>query len=824
MPTVKRTLTVCNDSRAIKTPGVLAGGLLLLVAFANARGAKLPPPYPEPARKTWDMEALKRRGIISAQVENLDKLNEIPKGSSLVDINLNGDFKASSQIQVNDSGVICFTPELFNILGIALPEENSKEECDDWLGKQLDTSVAWQSGSQTLSIIIPPALLQQGSIGDYGGTAGHINYDYYSSLSKNEYQRQRYSWLSLSSGINIANWMIRSQQNIQDNQGEINTTISSTYIERYLGSLNRIFQAGEISTRNTLFPLGRLRGFQLYPDEALLRNSDSGVAIDGMANTPQARVEVRQYDQLIYSTLVAAGPFHLTNIPVQNHNAELDVNVVDTSGERQQFIVPAILLMNASKPESRGFSMSFGKLKNQSSDDANIPAILTLDKDWQSINRMSLRTGSLLSSKYQSVAVAVSGQLASMPSQSFSLQALLVQDQYQHKKSAQVRAFSNHAVTTNLTLSLGASKNTPGYASIEEASLWSRRKDKQSWGYSADNSELSLGASWNSEALGTFSFTHSLTTSYPDNERWRYSMLTWNRRFDNGLQFTTSASQAKSRGRNNKNLNINLSWPLGEKRVRNYYRSSNQRSVIGSDINLPLGTSNNLQLAVEENTKAHNRSLQTSLSSDLRYTNVNTSMQLDNQHQRNYSISGNGSVVAHGRGVTFSNIPVQDTYGILSLNRPLAGVPVITPAGTTWTDWRGMALISSLSPWNDNAIDVDVDKLPKNIDISNGHRTLRPARGTVKQVQMTMLSGNRLLMTLSLANGQLIPKGSTLWMGEKIVAEAVDEGLVFIGNAESKGTFHVKIAQSNEECDVQYQLHGPSDENTLYEQLALTCK
>lgn len=805
-------------------PGAWTGGLLLLVGFANARAAELPVPYPEPARKTWDMEALKRRGIISAQVENLDKLNEIPSGSSLVDINLNGNFKATAQIQVNDRGTICFTPELFDVLGIALPEKNAKEECDDWLGKQPGTSVAWQSESQTLSIVVPPALLQQESIGDYGGSAGHINYDYYSSLNKSEYQNQRYSWLSLNSGVNIANWMIRSQQNIQNNQGEISTTISSTYIERYLGSLNKIFQAGEISTRNTLFPLGRLRGFQLYPDDALLRNNASGVAIDGMANTPQARVEVRQYDQLIYSTLVAAGPFHLTNIPVQNRNAELDVNVVETSGETQQFIVPAILLMNASQPESRGFSLSFGKLTKQPGDEAKIPAILTLDKDWQPINQISLRTGSLLSSQYQSVAAAISGQLASMPGQSFSLQALLVQDQYQHKKSAQVRAFSNHAVTTNLTLSLGASKNTPGYASIEEASLRARRKDQQRWGYSADNSELSLGASWNNEQLGTFSFTHSLTTSFPDNQRWRYSMLTWNRRFDNGLQLTTSASQAKSRGRNNNSVNINLSWPLGEKRVRHYYRSSNQRDVMGSDINLPLGTSNNLQLAVEENTKAHNRSLQASLSSDLRYTNVNTSMQLDNQHQRNYSMSGNGSVVAHGKGVTFSNIPVQDTYGILSLNRPLAGVPVITPAGTSWTDWRGMALISSLTPWNDNAIDVDVDKLPKNIDISNGHRTLRPARGSVKQVQIAMLSGNRLLMTLSLANGQLLPKGSTLWVGERIVAQAVDEGLVFISNAESKGTFHVKIAQSTDECDVQYQLPGPSDDNTLYEQLVLTCK
>lgn len=824
MSMVKRTLAECNYSRTIKTSAVLAGGLLLLVTFSNTRGAELLAPHPESARKTWDMEALKRRGIISAQVDNLDTLNEIPMGFNFVDINVNGDFKASFNIQVNDRGIICFTPELFNVLGIILPDKNSKEECDDWLGKQPGTSIVWQSESQTLSIIVPPALLQQDGVGDYGGIAGHINYDYYSSINKSEYQDQHYSWLSLSSGVNINNWMIRSQQNIQDNRGEVSTTISSTYIERYLDSLNKIFQTGEISTRNTLFPLGRLRGFQLYPDDALLRNSESGIAIDGMANTSQARVEVRQYDQLIYSTLVASGPFHLTNIPVQNRNAELDVTVVETSGETQQFIVPVIQLMNASQPESRGFSMSFGKLKNQSSDDAKIPAILTLDKDWQPINRMSLRTGSLLSSKYQSAAAAMSGQIASMPGQSFSLQVLLVQDQYQHKKNAQVRAYSNHAVTTNLTLSLGASKNTPGYASIEEASLRARRKDKQSWDYSADNSELSLGASWNNDELGTFSFTHSLTTSYPDNERWRYSMLTWNRRFDNGLQITTSASQAKSRGRNNKSLNINLNWPLGEKRVRHYYRSSNQRNVMGSDINLPLGTNNNVQLAVEENTKDHNRSLQTSLSSDLRYTNVNTSMQLDNQHQRNYSISGNGSVVGHGKGVTFSNIPVQDTYGILSLNRPLAGVPVITPAGTSWTDWRGMALISSLTPWNDNAIDVDVDKLPKNIDISNGHRTLRPARGTVKQVQIAMLSGNRLLMTISLANGQLLPKGSTLWTGDKIIAEAVDEGLVFISNAESRGTFHVKIAQSTEECDVQYQLHGLSSDNALYEQLALTCK
>lgn len=821
---MKRIFAVSDSNVTHKKPAALASGLLLLAAFSHACLAEETRDRSDSAAQKWDMEALKRRGIISEQVENLDKLSEIPKGNNLVDVELNGEFKGSLQIQVSQQGVICFTPELFEFLGIADTKNDGKDDCYNWLEENHGTSVSWQTESQTLSIIVPPLLLQQDSMGDYGGTAGHINYDYFSNYNKTGYQSQRYSWLSLSSGINIANWMIRSQQNIQDNQGEISSTFNSTYIERFFSGLNRIFQAGEISTKNTLFALGKLRGFQLFPDDVLSRNHGSGVTIDGVANTPQARVEVRQYGQLIYSTLVAAGPFHLINIPVQNYNAELNVTVVETNGESQQFIIPVTQMINTRMPGSRGLSMSFGRLKTQSND-ARIPAILTLDKNWQPLEGISLRTGTLVSGKYQSVAAAISGRLLSMPDQSFSLQALLVQNHYQNRQSAQLRFYSSHSLTENLSLSLGASKNTPGYASIEEAALRARRRTHDgSNGYGTDNSELSLGLSWNGGGLGTFSFSHSLSTNYPDNDHWRYYMLTWNRRFDNGLQLSTSASQAKGGGKSNKNFNFNFSWPLGEKRFHHYYRSSGNRNVVGSDVNMPLGSSSDLQLAVEEMTNDHNRSLQTSLSNDLRYTNLNLNMQWDNQHQRNYSISGNGSLVAHSKGITFSNTPVQDTYGVLSLNRPLSGVPVTTPGGTSWTDWRGIAVIPSLTPWSDNFIDVDVDKLPKNIDMANGHRTLRPARGTVKHVQMTMLTGTRLLMTISLASGQLLPKGSTLWVDEKIVAEAVDEGLVFMTNAENEGSFLVKVAQSTDECNIDYKLTEASDEDSLYEQLALTCR
>ena len=820
---MKRIFTVKNDHPVLRTPGALAGGLLLLVACGTVKGAETESVHPKSAANNWDIEALKRRGILSEQVDNLDMLSEIPKGSGLFDISLNGDFKGSLQVQISDRGNICFTRQLFEDLGLTVPSDLPEEGCYDWLSEQPGTSVIWQSESQTLSIVVPPSLLQQDNPGDYGGAGGHINYDYYSSFNKSENSTNRYSWLSLSSGINIANWIFHSQQNIQDNQGEINTTFSSTYAERYLSSINRIFQAGEINTRNTLFALGKLRGFQLYPDDALMRNSGSGIAIDGIANTPQARVEVRQYDQLIYSTLVSAGPFHLTNIPVENLNSELNVTVVETNGEKQQFIVPVTRLMGSATSVARGISLSFGKLKNQSND-TNIPAILTLGQNWEPLEGISLRTGTLVSGKYQSIAAALSGRLNSMPGQSFSLQTMLVKDHYQHKQSAQIRFYSSHTLTENVSLSLGASKNTPGYASIEEASLRTRRRYNERQDYSDTDSELSVGFSWNSSTLGTFSLTHSLTTSYPDSEHWRYFVLNWNRRFDNGLTLSTSAAQAKGGGRHNKSVNVNFSWPLGEKRFHHYYRSYNQRHVVGSDVSMPVGANSDFQLAVEETTGDHNRSIQTTLNNDLRYTNLSMSAQLDNKHQRNYGISDSGSVVAHSNGITFSNGTVQDTYGVLSLSQPLAGVPVMTPGGTAWTDWRGMAVIPSLTPWNDNAIDVDVDKLPKNIDINNGHRTLRPARGSVKNVKITIITGTRLLMTITLPNGQLLPKGSTLWDSGKIVAEAVDDGLAFISHAENEGSFHVKIAQSNDECDIHYKLNEEAEEDSLYEQLTLACK
>ncbi|PHP39809.1 fimbria/pilus outer membrane usher protein, partial [Salmonella enterica] len=67
-----------------------------------------------------------------------------------------------------------------------------------------------------------------------------------------------------------------------------------------------------------------------------------GVTINGIARTHQARVEVRQSGQIIYTAPVNAGAFTLENVPIIRSNTDLNVSVVETDGSTTTFTVPAV--------------------------------------------------------------------------------------------------------------------------------------------------------------------------------------------------------------------------------------------------------------------------------------------------------------------------------------------------------------------------------------------------------------------------------------------------------------------------------------------------
>ncbi|MBP2152925.1 fimbria/pilus outer membrane usher protein [Erwinia rhapontici] len=803
---------------------LLPASLIFVALNSNATANETPSASlsGETSPEDWDVETLKRHGLDQSALEKLDRLGKIPAGLNVIDISLNGDFIGSFQLQVTHQGAICFTPELFEELGLSVPDAARSQKCYEWAASDSQISLAWQQETQSLSIVVPSSwLVSQRHEGESGGSAIHVNYNYFSSMNLSPDHRERYSWLALDSGINLANWILRSQQNVQQDKQGLTATVNSTYLERYVSKLNKTLQAGEINVRNTLFALDTLNGFQLSPDDVLSQGvGGSGVNIEGIANTPQARVEVRQYDQIIYSTLVPAGPFNLDNIPVQNLNAPLDVTVVENKGENQHFVVPVTQLTHFNRGSSPGFSLAIGSVKRVAQDSAT-PAILTLNQNWQPGPSWSLRSGALLSKSYHSLAISLNGVPQILAgSSSISLQAIVEQNDTRRSNGAQLQLSGSHNLSQNLSLSLGMSKNSPNFITLNEA------KQRNSNNHNdQQNNELSVSANWSPQWLGTLSLSYSRSRSYQNDQLWRYAMLSWNRRFTKNLRLSLSASQGSGGKQKNKNISLNVNWSLGETHFRHYYRAYNHRDVLGSEVSASLSDYSDYNLALEQTNSDHNRSIQGSLNSDLRYTRLSLNAQQDTQHNSNYSVSGQGAVILYPYGVGFSNNPVSDTFGLLALSRPVAGIPIITPGGIAWTDWRGEAVLPAIPPWQDSSLNIDVDKLPKNIDVINGHRTLHLARGTVKKVKIAVLSGTRLLLTVRLANGQMLPKGSTLWRDGELVTEAVDEGVAFLSNAAEQASMQVKIARSTEECIINYHIDDEDDDDrTLYKRLDVTCQ
>ncbi len=98
----------------------------------------------------------------------------------------------------------------------------------------------------------------------------------------------------------------------------------------------------------------------MMPDNALQPGYSSGIEVSGIARNAQARVDIRQGGQLIFSTLVPAGPFTLSDVPIANLNTDLSVTVTETDGSESHFTVAASTFRSNHVGRAPGFSSPSG--------------------------------------------------------------------------------------------------------------------------------------------------------------------------------------------------------------------------------------------------------------------------------------------------------------------------------------------------------------------------------------------------------------------------------------------------------------------------------
>ncbi|WP_336797171.1 fimbria/pilus outer membrane usher protein [Erwinia aphidicola] len=770
-------------------------------------------------KESLAVKLLKARGIDPAQLSILENSARFPAGVNVLDLSVNGEFKGTFSVTVSAEGDLCFTPQLIAQLGLKSVEKMPPQGCFAWVKR--DPHITTRSDPATLSasIVVPQSWLapaERGNSSETGGAGALLNYSYFNTLNVSRNARSRYSYLTLEDGLNLGGWMVRSYQQLSQSNGVNSASVSSLYAERALARWQQRLQFGQISVSDTLFAVGDINGVQLIPDNGFEQQEESGVMVEGIASTPQARVEVRQYGVVIYNTLVPAGPFHLRNIPLTNRNSDLEVSVLETDGRQQHFSVPASQLMAFSSAAPRGFSLALGKLRDAGSQNHEVPAIFTLNKSWQPTSRLSAQNGIMLAKKYQSLAMAVSGQLL----QGFQLaaQIMATNDSYSKVRSGRLSLSASYRLSALLSLSGSVSKNTPNYLTLSEASSRWRNGVRD-----LENTQYSLSANLSLPVLGSVSLSHSESTSFGTGRgATRYNMLSWSRNINRAL---LSASYVRSSGGSgDKQLSVNLTLPLGQQQLSSYYRSSASSSQLGARTQGALNNNMSYALSTERDLQQRTQSVQGGVNANLHYTMMGVTTQQSGGGYSSYSQSGSGSMALIDRHLLFSSNPIGQTFGLIALNEPLANVEISTPGGTSWTDWRGLALAPNLQAWRESGLDLNTETLPKRSDVSNGHRSVNLARGAVKRINFSVLTTRRLLLTLQLSDGKPLPRGSMVRdENNKLLTMAIDDGTVYLENSPEKATLHIEIADKQQQCSFSYQLEDDKSQDAPFQKISGVC-
>jgi len=188
------------------------------------------------------------------------------------------------------------------------------------------------------------------------------------------------------------------------------------------------------------------------------------------------------------------------------------------------------------------------------------------------------------------------------------------------------------------------------------------------------------------------------------------------------------------------------------------------------------------------------------------YGEVNAGYGYD-RSQRRMDYGLQGGILLHENGVTFSQ-PLSET--VVLVKAPGADDVSIASNTGVKTDWRGYAVVPYATAYRRNQISLDTSTLPDDVDMTLTSTTVIPTRGAVVRADFDPNIGQRVLMTLTRANGEPVPFGATAGVnnGDKENSSIVgDGGQVYLSGMSDSGTLTVKWGNSAaQSCQVNYRL------------------
>ncbi|WP_407351384.1 fimbria/pilus outer membrane usher protein [Luteimonas sp. R10] len=833
-----------NGARRVRTTcrlSLLAAALLVQLDAMAGDPAPTPavaeaaaPADPQPV--AFDIEMLQNRGVDAKVAEYFREAPRFHAGRQIVTLFVNGVRKGSVEALFDADGDLCIDRALLDQGGLVVPgeraridraqDETTAEPCYDYVQAFPQALIRLHPNRDEVELLVPgDALRTPGrNLSGFtrGGVAGLFNYDVlamnnrFASGSSSTYRA-----ISTEVGFNAGDWIFRSRQSYTDQDGRTNFDHLYAYGQKTFVEHASILQAGQLNLSNSIFPGDAITGVQIVPEAALRSDATGGAAVDGIAHSP-ARVEVRQNNALIYSTVVPAGPFRLENLPLLNGTLDLEVTVVEESGERRQFTVPAASLRNGASRTAPGHSFAAGRLRQFGEHGwgggREEPWLVTTTGSWDFGHDLRATAGLMAASTYRGAGMALDWWFA--PGTSLGYRQVASQSLREGIYGAQMSLSVSSAITPSLSTSLSSTWQTEDYRDLidttyELSSDWSRTR------YRSQNT-ASLG--WTSKRLGGFRTAYSRTTQFDGSGGHRITG-SWGKTFEHAtvsLNVEHSLGDSTRYSRDN-GVYLSLSVPLDGRSFRTYVNHHDDGTRVGASINEQVNDYVGYRISAERDMEDRQTDLSARLDLLPRYAQVGLGYTRNGSGGTGYNGTLRGGVAVHRDGVTFSPYPIQDTFGIVSVG-DLSGIKLSTPYGPVWTDIWGRAIAPQLPAYANSRIEVATKSLPRNVDIKNGFAEVGAGRGSVNHVDFGVVTTRRVLLNARMQDGRVLPKGaSVVDVDDQFVTAVVDDGKIFLGNGALGKALLVNLPEDGQ-CELQYGLPDKADTQAYFESADAVCR
>lgn len=735
-----------------------------------------------------------------------------------------------------------------NISNALDPED---DRCVDFTTRIPDSSSDFQFNEQRLVLNFPQAYTQRKSSDvvpteqwENGINAFFSNYMI--SANRMSTNDNKSLFLGFESGFNLGSWQFRNNSTFNYNSSRSQSNHQwnniNNYVRKNIIPLKSLLIVGDSYTEGSIFDSISFRGASLATADDMYANSEQGYAptVRGIART-NATVIIKQNGYTVHKIAVSPGPFVIDNLSSTSVSGDLNVEVQESDGTTQKFIIPYSTLPILQREGRTKYYVAAGKNRNNLNNTKSAK-FLQASAVHGLPYRLSIYTGTQLSSDYQNALIGVGQNLGTFGAMSFDItHATTKMDDITTETGQSLRfLYAKSLIRTGTTFRLlGYRYSTKDFYSFNES------MGLNPWRLDSESNKLENGYfdSFNYAKKGQFeaNISHGFANNYGSlyfsgsqqsywgtSEKDQRLQASYSNSYkDLGYSLTISSIKYGLYNTEDTQYSASFSFPLEA-----LFRNGKYRDGVLSRINLSTsidssdtqdtsfrssmyGTAlqdNSLQYSLSHSKSGNSDSAALSLSYLARYGYVGVGYSVSGSENQ-LSLSARGSALIHRNGITLGQY--LSGTGIL-VEIPQSPNIMIDNMQGIKTDWRGYALIPYAAAYRQNRISLNTNSFADDLEIENSVASTVPTNGSITKVSFKPKTGIRTLISLT-HNSKPIPFASTVTEENSKITSMIDNnGDVFLSGLPLKGRLNVVWGkEANSQCYADYDFSG-HDKSTIY--------